>query len=564
MMFVGLALTSCEPMEDIHDEIDAELEGKVAGTIDSYTLTEDDYKETLELDFTSFNTVDDAKSLIPVLLDEVFPSLGGGSAVNVHYNLYDPINVEEYTMAAADYGSANYFTEMSDIQDFLSEKYSQAENGDYVELTYNFLSDVKEYTLDDDDFDEIGDALDSKYPDPASNAAQYSSFELRSDDADYWSNNMILEALGVAISAKFGDIEGQIYEVSYDTYDGGFGSDSMKIVFDGNAYTTVGAQAYTLSYADYDYIETTQMGTDYPGPTGNAAQFSSFDVVDGSDNYWSDAMILEAINEVLLENFPSASEGDQFNVTVKRYLGGGQTDYVDIAVVLQNGAYVEDDAEPTVYFVEKTDVFAYSNGDWIQPLTLPSGIYTEEFNQSYGNFGDVDDMAFYVSRYLDPIYPYAEEGDLVPVAYKYYNGERTVTAYANFVYENGDWNYIPSVIEQSLQFGHNGTVWEPDNTIRYSLSGSDYTYIAETFAEVEGFEAAASNLSSYGNFNTGTGASGWSDEMLLEAFDAFLDHIAPNAEEGQKYILSFTVYRGGYSTREMSLIKTDGEWVLNE
>ena len=28
MMFLGLAFTSCEPMEDIHEEVDAEIEGE--------------------------------------------------------------------------------------------------------------------------------------------------------------------------------------------------------------------------------------------------------------------------------------------------------------------------------------------------------------------------------------------------------------------------------------------------------------------------------------------------------------------------------------------------------
>lgn len=67
---------------------------------------------------------------------------------------------------------------------------------------------------------------------------------------------------------------------------------------------------------------------------------------------------------------------------------------------------------------------------------------------------------------------------MVPVAFDFYNGTSTNTAYGIFVFEDGEFNYVPKVAERSLQFGNNGTEWVPDNTIRYTLSGSDYGIIA--------------------------------------------------------------------------------------
>ncbi|PZP97455.1 MAG: hypothetical protein DI572_06860, partial [Staphylococcus epidermidis] len=72
--------------------------------------------------------------------------------------------------------------------------------------------------------------------------------------------------------------------------------------------------------------------------------------------------------------------------------------------------------------------------------------------------------------FLENRFPYAQDGDFVALGYDFYSGE-TTREYANFVFEDGEFNYIPSVVESSLQFGNDGTQWVPDNTIRYSLSG---------------------------------------------------------------------------------------------
>ncbi len=56
-------------------------------------------------------------------------------------------------------------------------------------------------------------------------------------------------------------------------------------------------------------------------------------------------------------------------------------------------------------------------------------------------------------------------------------------------------------------------------------------------------------------------ANYWSDEMLLEAFNALLDDKNPSAEDGQKYVLTFVVYTGSTGNESKSVIKTDGVWV---
>ena len=568
MMFAALGFTGCEPMEDIHDEIDAELEGRVQGTIPSYTVTEEDYTEFLELDQSYFLNREDANNDIPAILNERFPSLGKNSTVNVNFNIYAPIEPIEYEVTSADYSSegldVNYFSDEDEVIDFLYSKFFDLEEGSYVELTYDITSEVIEFTLDEDDYDEIGDALGDKYSEPAANAAQHNSFEIRESRDSYWSNDMIVEALGAVIDENYGTRPGQLYNVTYDTYagSGNYGTPSLMVVYDGNKYIAVGARTYTLSQADYDLIGT-ELGDDYPGPAGNAAQYNSFDVNEGSDNRWTDDMILEAINVVLKDQFPGATEGAEFDVTVEHFINW-ETPAVTYSVVLEDGSYIINTNEPTVYVVEETQVYGLGNGQWKEPYVIPSNLYQNEFNQRYSNFDDEELVDHYIGTYLESLYPYAQEGDFVPVAYKFYNGERTVTKYGSFYYRNGNFELVPTVMETTVQFSHTGTDWEPDNTIRYVLTVEDYLYIADQLADVEGFVSPAANLADYENFYMGGGQNNWDEAMLERAMIVLLNHIAPDAQDGQKYLMVFTIYNRGEQSKEMRFIKTDGEWVRNE
>lgn len=559
MMLLGLALTGCEPMEDIHSEVDASLENADIVGVSEYTLTDDDY-DALDLDFGNFSSIDDAKALIPQLLTDKFPVWGEGSLALVTFDLYAPVSVEEYTVSDADYEAigldVNYFTNTSQIEDLLAYKFPQASEGDFVELTYRTVAEEIAYDLNDDDFELIGDELADTYPDPAESAGQYNNFDRREGRDAYWSNEMILDALNVVLSDEFEGVEGQTYKVTYDIYDGSAGTETMNLRFDGNQYVRFGAEKYELTRDDFDLIGV-EFEEEYPGPAGNAAQFNSFDTRETSDNYWSEAMILEAINFVLMERFPDAEEGAEFDVSYDVYSGSVST--VTDAVMLEDGSYVIS-GESEVSTIMETDVFAFANGDWGRPFTFEPEDYTE-MGQRFPNFDDEEVAAAKIETFLELHFPYAEEGDFIPVMYDFYNGDGTEKKYANFVFEGGEFHYIPSVIAQSLQFGHDGTTWVPDNTITYTLTPEDYAYIGEQLTEK--YPDPAWSVGNYNNFDRRPGnRNQWTDEMLLEAMNILLNgKVAPNAEEGQKYLLTFAIYNGNNTTEQMLLIKTDGVWI---
>ncbi|MCC8359349.1 hypothetical protein [Salinimicrobium sediminilitoris] len=563
MMFLGLALTSCEPMEDLHDDVDDTIANTPIIGIEEYTLTEADY-ETLEIEDGVVDNLDDAGALIPEILAENFPFWGEGSLAQVTFDLNAPIVIEEYTVSEEGYEALdlgrNYFVKTSEIKDFLEYQFQQATLNDYVELTYRTVAVEQSYTLTGDDFDLIEDEFEVIYPEPAGSAGQYGNFERREDRDAYWNNDMILEALNVVMEENFTGIEGQTYEVSYKIYDGSPGEESMNIKYNGSSYVTVGAAGMPFEYEDSNYeLIGVELAEAYPGPSDNAAYFKSFDVRSTSDNFWSEEMILEAMNIVLMDEFPDATEGAHYDVTYKIF-PGGSTEEVMSSFILEDGEYVA--YEPEVSTVMETQVFGFGDNSWHMPIILPDGIYQSEFEQQYGNFGNEATAGFYIGRWLEPRFPYAQDGDFVSVEYKMYSGG-LVTRYASFVYneEDREWEFIPTVIPYTLQFGYEDTGWVVDNTIVHVLTDSDYEYIESQL--IDTYPGPADSAGYYKNFDRRKGNSNqWTDAMLLEAMDILLSgKVAPNAEEGQKYLLVFDIYNGTNTTEQLHLIKTDGEWV---
>ncbi|MBR9913251.1 MAG: hypothetical protein GYB32_00255 [Algicola sp.] len=187
----------------------------------------------------------------------------------------------------------------------------------------------------------------------------------------------------------------------------------------------------------------------------------------------------------------------------------------------------------------------------------------EDSNQpgAFNNFSSSVLPENYIPQFLAINYPFAQEGDELFILYRYYGGSSvgTVTKGNLYTFNNGSWSPVIS----SLQFGLENGIWVPDNTIRYTMVGSDYTLVAAALIDTEGFEAAAGNLDNFGNFNRTGSSSSWSDDMMITAMGIVLDNLNPAAAEGQKYIVTADVYNGSGTTEDFNLIKEGGEWIAN-
>ena len=67
---VALLFTSCNPMEDIYNDLDKDKETAVTGDT-NFTMSDEDYA-FLELNYGSFSSMDDAKTKIPQLLTDKY------------------------------------------------------------------------------------------------------------------------------------------------------------------------------------------------------------------------------------------------------------------------------------------------------------------------------------------------------------------------------------------------------------------------------------------------------------------------------------------------------------
>ena len=218
------------------------------------------------------------------------------------------------------------------------------------------------------------------------------------------------------------------------------------------------------------------------------------------------------------------------------------------------------------------DGFIYSNGAWEKS----SGITSDEYKamgESRAQFSNEDEALVKIPVFLKNKFAYnaPSKGDIEGVMYKLYvtdnqdvdgdgsTKDRTVYSYVVFyIYDGINWSKYNNTIESTIQFGHDGNTWVPDNTIKYTLiRNADYEYMASQLTAPE-YDGLKGNLATYGDFDYN-----WSDAQINFALILFLEHLDPNAAEGQKYLLTYVVYDNGENDYNKSFIKTNGAWVIN-
>jgi len=358
---LALVFTSCNPMEDIYEELDATQENIITGEA-SYTLTDGDYDD-LDLSYGNFGSIDDAKTELPAFLSNKYPVWGAGSLVNVTFKLYHKKNDEKsltvYEVTSQDYADNghNYgnFSSQDDITDFLNVKFPNAAHRELVSLTYKYYSSGSVKTLNDGFIlvdgvwekslgftDEDYEAMGESFPN--------FSFE---DEA--------FQKIPIYLKEKFkyddkqaGDIEGIMYKlyvtdvddvdgdgrtddrttysyVAFFIYDGMNWSkyenvidESIKFGHDGNTWVPDNTIKYTLTSADYALV-----GND---------RYGNFDVRAGRDEA-DEQVRVDKISTILLHNFPNDEEGQKYIVTYNIY--NGANGVWTLAVIKQGGAYVK-------------------------------------------------------------------------------------------------------------------------------------------------------------------------------------------------------------------------------
>ena len=599
-IFLGTIIVGCNPMEDIHNDANANSTGVVLEV--QLTLTDDDYTDDIDegglgLDNTSFSSEEDAKSMLPAFLAERYPYLSNGSSAFVGYNLYigSAFGIRDYNLDQDDYtfSGSDALGFQSDanpgdyLVDILAANVTNAKEGDYRLAKYfQFTGDFGIVTPTvslDENFDYGGAAGDLTtvsggeweahsgagfgpigYDTSSLSMTDYPSSAIggsltvdgaASEDVTNWfseiSSGTVYASTLVNLSAVSDGtytfhLRDSDFTVGYVARVGAKDDGAGKIVFG------IGASSSSLTYGTTPF----DLNTTY-------LLVSSYNIDTGVANLYV-LSTAETTEPTTPEATNTGTSGAIITGVSIRQGGGGPTGTFDgIRVANTWSSIMSNDVLEDEVVGDKVAgemYYVYTGGAWAPATDRFYGITDEDFAsmniESFGSSIQPDD---YLPTFLGIKYPYAQEGDNMDIGYTYNSSSSGLGTRGNlYTVIDGVWTAHQSTIATTLQFGLENGTWVPDNTIRYTLiRNDDYEYMASQLTDPE-YAGLIGNLANYGDFDYN-----WSSAQIEYALAILLDHLDPNAEEGQKYLLTYIVYDNGENERSTSFIKTGGEWVAN-
>jgi len=607
ILVLALGFTSCEPMDDIYNELDKQEATDPRNEIgsDEYTLTSDDY-DALGLNYGSFSSESDAKTMLPEFISSVpkYDYWTKNSSVLVGYQLYvgNAFSVEDYKLTQEDYtlsgsdllGFQSDATPSTYLADILADNISYSSEGDYAIAKYYQYTGIA-YTvtptvsLDENlDYGAVtGDLLTASGGNwvnhsGTDNQLQYTTTSLSMTDypASAIGGSMMISSSGsedvntsitpITSGKVFASTLINISAVSDGTYFFHFMDDSYgysarvgaKDDGSGNILFGIGATSSTLTYGTTSF----DLNTTY-------LLVSSYDIATGISNLYVLTVAVDTEpNTAEASNTGDANKGiERIGV---RQGGGGPTATLDgirvantWSAIMSNGVL---DNEVIGDKIALEMGYTYADGAWVTPSDRFYSVSDEDFDSMgedsgepgrYNNFGSSTPPDDYLPTFLGLKFPYAPEGAELDVVYDYYSSSSGAQLRGNlYTVIDGEWVAYESTISTTLQFGHDGTTWVPDNTIKYTLVGADFEFFG---TELEGntdfSNVNLGNMVTHSNFDYN-----WSEDQILYALGLLADKLNPGAEEGQKYLFTYLVYDNGVNEHSKILIKQNGAWVVND
>ena len=552
LAIIGVIVTGCNPIEDIYDDIDAQ-DNPVVGSAE-YTLTSEDYDD-LDLGFGNFGSEDDAKAILPGFLNGLYPIWGEGSAVLVGYDLFigsaegvsDFTGAGEYELTTADYATSG-----SDAFGF----YPDVDSDDFIPgILDAVISSPIEGQLIRADYDQY-------FNDPVVGLADVVFY----DFAAGFEGWVIVEESGVdeVWTVQTGNVRGNGFFGDQFANVEWLVSPTVDLTGESNLKFQITQE---LDFAGDPSLVKILVSTDYSGDvltatwdeitlanpaTGTMAPSEDYDF-----SAYDGQTINVAFKYTSLADDPvttGVDEGDAArwriaSMAIKTLGVTGDANNLGDYYTYDGGWELADD----VYYLSKADYDSMGEGSG-----LPG---------RFNNFSSSTPADDYIPTFLSINDPFAFglEEDRIIVVYKYFSTSCFCTQTRGNAYTviGGDWTPHSSVISTSLQFGHDGNTWVPDNTIRYTFTGADVAFISNAMITI--YPGPADNVGFFGSFDRRSSSDNyWSNDMLLEAFNALLEGGGFITAEEQKYILTYVIYNGSTVDESMSLIKLGGEWVVNE
>jgi len=540
LAFIGAVFTGCNPVEDINNSL-AAGEEPVIGVVE-YTISDDDYDD-LGLGFGSFNSEQQVKDSVPQLLDEKYPYYGNGSSALVTYNLFvgsaeglsDYTGSDVYEFTNADYAATGsdafgFYPDVNateEIPAVLDAQIADPVEGQIVLAKYKQYFETPEIGL--------ANLYSAAFP------ADYDSFELISVSGP--------EELGWTVGAA--NVQGSGFDNGANALEEWLISPEVDLTGESNVLFQITQE---IDFLGDDTLIDIMISTDYTtGGDVTAATWTAFafDKTIYGDLTASEDFDFSAYDGQTLHVGLKYSSTDEDSprwrvesMSVKTIGVSGDTNSKGEYFVYEDGAW---EASEGVYFLSSADYDSMG----------------EESGQPgrFNNFSSSTRAENYLPTFLGVKYPFAQEEEQIFVIYNYFSSNSGLGTRGDFyTYTNSQWTEYESVIEASLQFGLDNDTWVPDNTIRYTMIGTDYSAVVSA---LEGtYPGPAGSVDNFSNFDRRPGnANEWTDSMMLEAVNVVLDGIDAGAAEAQKYIVTADVFTGSSGTEDFTVIKEGGVWI---
>jgi hypothetical protein len=526
-------ISGCNPMDEINQDL-ADANPLIISGDAFIILTDDDYKEMGVNN--GFSSVDEAKTLLPAFLADLYPYWGKDSSALVEYKLLD--------------GLSN----VSDIDAYSAAETYKLANSDYPQSNVNAIA----FFPEEDPTDYLGDILASNIVDPEEGQIVLATYKQYVTEpvlgiSNYFEADFTDGTLGnfEAVSV-LGDNQVWKGTTSYGAVVSGYDSGtrytnedwliSPEVDLTGRTNLTFQInQALNYAGGRLDLINIL-VSADYT--TGGDPNASTWDVIDlaikPNGTSWS---------FVLSEDYDFSAYNDKKIHVAFKYESSGpdnvaSTWEIKQAVIKLPGVEGETDSRGMYYIY---------NGDSWEPAV---GVYYLSYSDydsmgtgsgepgKYNNFDSSVAPDDYIPNFLKLKIPYAQEEDELIVMYRYYSGSTNVRGNLYTVVAN---EWVGS--HPSLQFGNDGNTWVPDNTIKYILTSADYELVGN---------------GKYNNFDVRAGKGEETVEVRLAKINTILLNNFPGAEEGQKFNVFYNVYSGANEVWNMKVILSGGEYLLLE
>lgn len=597
LSLLGALMVSCDPLDDIYNEIDAKG-NDVTKTKEEYVLTQADYESIsaaalkdagedeankalanrvkTDLALNSFATAD---KYVPAVLRSLYPSWGEGSTVGVTYDYQEePSELVKQFMAVSIYGLTNddykkiwgeeeYVSFLSPkhapetvLPGVLKENLPDATAGAFAAVDYKYDEKDPEYVQGEDLFSEDFNSLEND----AEVAALAGWKEVVSAGTKKWQANEYNDDVCAELSAY--KVEGKVDSwlitpaVKITSADAGFTFDLVQGHYKGDCLSVYVSD----SYAGGDFVE-----SEWKNVT------SSFDFPEGNPGGFPD--------EANAGTYVLADYNGKTVYFAFRYQGEGNV--ATTTIQIDNVKVTTSRMSPTnekpynaLYQYDGSVWKPYSNEEVV--MVAPADYDAMGNPGSHDNFSSSDKPEDYLPQFMAGKYPYAQQGDSKVVLYKYYDGSNTTMIPDEYVYTTS-WAVNKNIITKSKEtYVFVGGKWMFSPVVSVVMAESDYQILQDWVqenhpgyidAKYKNSEYWFGGSTHYKNFNvqlpkrrsndpekvlegkTDEEAEVYLTTMIGEGMKLLLETRFPDAEAQVNgadlhYKVSATVYDGGYYT----------------